>query len=100
MSCVMGRGYFQEVGGFGSRLYKNNELSEVLRADHSLTLKSAITFKYVPGFGNICYSTWWLIALLNIAVMKVSGLLLDCSTLQKLRRPPKSHRKIQRKFLQ
>jgi hypothetical protein len=47
MSCVVGRGFFEEIGGFGSRLYKNNELSAVLRADHPLTLKSAITFKYL-----------------------------------------------------
>jgi hypothetical protein len=48
MSCVVGRGYFEESGGFGSRLYKNNELSAVLRADHLHTLKSAITFRYIP----------------------------------------------------
>jgi len=44
MSCVIGRGYFEEVGRFGSRIYKNNELSQILRENHPSTLKSAIGF--------------------------------------------------------
>jgi hypothetical protein len=44
MSCVIGRGFFEEVGGFGSYIYKNNELSQILREGHPNTLKSAIGF--------------------------------------------------------
>lgn len=47
MSCLLGRGYFEEVGCFGSYIYKNNELSEVLREGHSSTLKSAVGFMLV-----------------------------------------------------
>ena len=46
MSCLLGRGFFEEVGRFGSRVYKNNDLSEVLRAKHPKTLKSAVGFMY------------------------------------------------------
>lgn len=42
MSCVLGRGYFEEVGRFGSRVYKNNSMSEILREGDPSTLKSAI----------------------------------------------------------
>jgi len=44
MSCVIGRGYFEEVGRFGSHIYKNNELSQILRESHPSTLKSTIGF--------------------------------------------------------
>jgi hypothetical protein len=44
MSCVIGRGYFKEVGKFGSCVYKNNELSQVLCKDNPSSLKSAIGF--------------------------------------------------------
>jgi len=37
-----GRGYFEEVGRSGSRVYKNNYLSEVLRPGHPSSLKAAI----------------------------------------------------------
>lgn len=47
MSCVIGRGYFEEVGHFGSHVYKNNELSEVLRENHPETLKSALGLMFV-----------------------------------------------------
>jgi hypothetical protein len=44
MSCVIGRGYFEEVGRFGSHIYKNNELSQILRENHPSTLKSTVGF--------------------------------------------------------
>jgi len=44
MSCVIGHGYFEEVGRFGSHIYKNNELSQILRESYPSTLKSAIGF--------------------------------------------------------
>ena len=47
MSCVIGRGYFEELGRFGSRVYKNNELSQVLREDNPYNLKSAIGLMFV-----------------------------------------------------
>lgn len=47
MSCLLGRGYFEEVGYFGSRVYKNNEVSQVLREIHPSTLKSAIGLRCV-----------------------------------------------------
>lgn len=42
MSCLLGRGYFEEVHGYGSRIYRNNALSAVLREDHPTSLKSAV----------------------------------------------------------
>lgn len=50
MSCVIGRGYFEEVGRFGSRVYKNNELSQILREDNASNLKSAIGLMFVASF--------------------------------------------------
>jgi hypothetical protein len=50
MSCVIGLGFFEEVGKFGSRVYKNNDFSQVLREGNSSTLKSAIGFMYVYLF--------------------------------------------------
>lgn len=47
MSCVLGRGYFIEVGGFGTKVYKNNELSKVLGENHPASLKSAIGLMFV-----------------------------------------------------
>jgi hypothetical protein len=44
MSCLLGRGYFEEVGRFGSHIYKNNTLSDILRDDSVSGLKSAIMF--------------------------------------------------------
>lgn len=46
MSCLMGRGYFEEVGGFGSHIYRNNALSEILRKDGISGLKSGIGFLF------------------------------------------------------
>lgn len=50
MSCVVGLGYFTEVGGFGSRVYTNNELSAVLREDHPQTMKQAVYLIGDEGF--------------------------------------------------
>lgn len=47
MSCLVAHGYFDEVGGFGSRTYRNNAMSDVLRADNSQTVKDAVGFVYV-----------------------------------------------------
>ncbi|KAF8516485.1 S-adenosyl-L-methionine-dependent methyltransferase [Gautieria morchelliformis] len=50
MSCVLGRGYFEEVGCFGSRVYKNNELSQILRETHPTSVKAAVGFIGDEGF--------------------------------------------------
>ncbi|KAF8516483.1 hypothetical protein JB92DRAFT_2910214 [Gautieria morchelliformis] len=50
MSCVLGRGYFEEVGCFGSRVYKNNELSQILRETHPKSVKAAVGFIGDEGF--------------------------------------------------
>ena len=47
MNCVIGRGYFEEKGNFGSRVYKNNDFSQVLREGNPSSLKSAIGFMFV-----------------------------------------------------
>lgn len=47
MSCLVAHGYFDEVGGFGSRTYRNNAMSDVLRSDNSQTVKDAVGFVYV-----------------------------------------------------
>jgi hypothetical protein len=43
----MGRGYFEEIGRFGSHVYKNNDFSQFLREDNPSSLKSAIGFMFV-----------------------------------------------------
>ncbi|EKM53028.1 uncharacterized protein PHACADRAFT_259202 [Phanerochaete carnosa HHB-10118-sp] len=44
MSCLVAHGYFEEVDGFGSRVYKNNAMSNILRAHSDDTFCSAIGF--------------------------------------------------------
>ncbi|OJT07762.1 O-demethylpuromycin-O-methyltransferase [Trametes pubescens] len=44
MKCLCSHGYFEEVGGFNTRVFRNNAMSEVLRAEHPQTLKDAIGF--------------------------------------------------------
>jgi len=70
MSCVIGRGYFEEVGRFGSRIYKNNELSQILREGHPTTLKSTIGFVCVLSLFARCNG---LTITIFIAVMRPSG---------------------------
>ncbi|THH29959.1 hypothetical protein EUX98_g4226 [Antrodiella citrinella] len=55
LSCLLPRGYFDEVGGFGSQVYRNNELSRLLRADDPQTLKDAIGFVGDEGFKATSY---------------------------------------------
>lgn len=97
MSCVVGRGHFEEVGSFGSRLYKNNELSDILRSDHPLSLKSAVTFMYnqvsaLPFEPNANFS-------FTIVEMKASKPPLVSLMLRKCPKQPKSHRNIYQNFL-
>lgn len=47
MNCLLGRGYFEEVN---SEVYRNNDLSNILREGHSLSLKSAVGFMYVRSY--------------------------------------------------
>ncbi|EIN08722.1 S-adenosyl-L-methionine-dependent methyltransferase [Punctularia strigosozonata HHB-11173 SS5] len=47
MSCMLGRGYFEEVE---TNVYRNNELSAVLRDDHPDCMKSAIGFVADEGY--------------------------------------------------
>jgi hypothetical protein len=42
LDCLTKHNYFEEVGGFGTRQYKNNDFSEILKAEHPETLKDAI----------------------------------------------------------
>ena len=42
MTCVIGLGYFQELGQFNSHVYKNNELSQMLRETHPSNLGKLI----------------------------------------------------------
>ncbi|KIP03658.1 hypothetical protein PHLGIDRAFT_130017 [Phlebiopsis gigantea 11061_1 CR5-6] len=44
MSCLVALGFFDEVGGFGARTYRNNAFSDVLRADGDPTVKDAVGF--------------------------------------------------------
>ncbi|KAI0635107.1 S-adenosyl-L-methionine-dependent methyltransferase [Trametes polyzona] len=44
MKCLVSHGYFEEIGGFNSRVFKNNAMSDVLRKDHPQTLKDAVGF--------------------------------------------------------
>ncbi|KAI0823437.1 S-adenosyl-L-methionine-dependent methyltransferase [Trametes gibbosa] len=44
MKCLVSHGYFEEVGGFNARIFKNNAMSNVLRAGHPQSLKAAIGF--------------------------------------------------------
>jgi hypothetical protein len=46
MSCLSKHNYFDEIGGFGTRLYRNNHLSEILREDHPESVKDAVGFMY------------------------------------------------------
>ena len=46
MSCLSKHNYFDEVGGFGTRLYRNNHLSEILREGHPESVKDAVGFMY------------------------------------------------------
>ncbi|KAH8079791.1 S-adenosyl-L-methionine-dependent methyltransferase [Cristinia sonorae] len=55
LSCLLPRGYFEEVGGFGSQVYRNNALSRVLQSDHPQTLKDAIGFVGDEGFKATSY---------------------------------------------
>ncbi|KAG6811266.1 hypothetical protein H0H92_008259 [Tricholoma furcatifolium] len=41
LSSLSKHDYFEEVGGFGSKVYRNNELSEILREDHPESVKDA-----------------------------------------------------------
>lgn len=44
LSTLLKHNYFEEVGGFGARVYRNNELSNVLREDHPESVKDAVGF--------------------------------------------------------
>ncbi|KZT20604.1 S-adenosyl-L-methionine-dependent methyltransferase [Neolentinus lepideus HHB14362 ss-1] len=44
MSCLLGHGYFEEIGEFGSRMYRNNSFSNILRESHQTTMKDAVGF--------------------------------------------------------
>lgn len=70
MNCVIGRGYFKEVGRFSSHVYKNTELSQVLRENNPSSLKSAIGFMSVPSLSYTSYLTH--IIVISIDVMRVS----------------------------
>ncbi|KAG6907938.1 hypothetical protein DXG01_006796 [Tephrocybe rancida] len=55
LSCLSKHNYFEEVGGFGAQVYKNNSLSEILREDHPESLKDAVGFVCDEGFKATSY---------------------------------------------
>ncbi|KAG5636306.1 hypothetical protein H0H81_008477 [Sphagnurus paluster] len=55
MSCLTKHNYFEEVGGFGTQVYKNNHLSEVLKESHPESLKDAVGFVCDEGFKATSY---------------------------------------------
>ncbi len=42
MRSLLWHGYFEEQGEFGTEVYSNNAMSEVLKASNDSTLKDAI----------------------------------------------------------
>jgi hypothetical protein len=44
MSCLAKHAFFEEVGGFGAQVYKNNHHSEILREGHPESVKDAVGF--------------------------------------------------------
>lgn len=44
MSCLAKHNYFEEVGGFGTQVYKNNYNSDILREGHPESVKDAVGF--------------------------------------------------------
>ncbi|EPQ59774.1 S-adenosyl-L-methionine-dependent methyltransferase [Gloeophyllum trabeum ATCC 11539] len=50
MSCLLGCGYFEEVGGFGAREYRNNAFSDILKRDHPSSMADAVGFVGDEGF--------------------------------------------------
>ena len=44
MNNVLGNGFFEEVGGFGTHVYKNNAQSYVLRTGHKDSMLEALGF--------------------------------------------------------
>lgn len=81
MSCVLGRGYFEEVGGFGSRVYKNNLMSQILREDEPSTLKSAIglMFDFTLRLLYIWLNTILLISYSGDEAFRATSRLLDAA---------------------
>ncbi|KAF9469574.1 S-adenosyl-L-methionine-dependent methyltransferase [Collybia nuda] len=55
MSCLAKHDYFEETGGFGSQVYKNNYNSEVLRENHPESVKDAVGFVCDEGFKATSY---------------------------------------------
>ncbi|KAG6847786.1 hypothetical protein H0H93_006002 [Arthromyces matolae] len=55
LSCLSKHNYFEEVGGFGSQVYRNNELSDLLREDHPQSLKDAVGFVCDEGLKATSY---------------------------------------------
>ncbi|KAG6856819.1 hypothetical protein H0H87_000291 [Tephrocybe sp. NHM501043] len=55
LSCLSKHSYFEEVGGFGTQVYKNNELSNILREDHPESVKDAVGFICDEGFKATSY---------------------------------------------
>lgn len=44
MSCLAKHNYFEEVGGFGTQVYKNNYNSDILREGYPESVKDAVGF--------------------------------------------------------
>ncbi|GJF00455.1 hypothetical protein PsYK624_167430 [Phanerochaete sordida] len=55
LRCVNALGYFEQVGGLGSPVFKNNEMSNILRQGHPHTLKDAVELICDDGFKSAAY---------------------------------------------
>ncbi|GLB43619.1 putative O-methyltransferase [Lyophyllum shimeji] len=55
MSCLTRHNYFEEAGGFGTQVYRNNKLSDILREDHPESVKDAVGFICDEGFKATSY---------------------------------------------
>ncbi|KAH9896815.1 S-adenosyl-L-methionine-dependent methyltransferase [Cubamyces lactineus] len=57
MNCLLRHGYFEEVQGFAYRVFKNNNMSSVLREKNPENLREAIGFICDDGFKAAAYLT-------------------------------------------
>ncbi|KAF8079201.1 S-adenosyl-L-methionine-dependent methyltransferase [Lyophyllum atratum] len=55
MSCLTKHRYFEEVGGFGTDVYRNNDSSDILREGHSDSVKDAVGLICDEGFKATSY---------------------------------------------
>lgn len=96
MSCLLGRGYFEEVGGFESRVYKNNALSAILREGDTSSLRSAIGLMFEFTSQLLVYLTNTISFLLYSGdeAFRAASRLLDAAKTTAPVNPDKPHKKL------